>query len=248
MYAHDGFTWDNDTTFSYKTKITFLAANYTPIEDPALLSRFSIVVPQRKLDDDLRNYVMTHPRLNVNLEPGISPPFRSINEAVDAMMGSHRPVLPLSFNLTEELKGIRGITPRIHGNIIKKILAAAWWGFWYDSEQVRGMALEQVISKRESQSGTEDKVIELLKGGWFTIQDIAGQLGIGYHQVWKTLAIIRDQPFVVVRKKDPTDKRKVYLHIEENPSNVGPMTPKDMPTEQIDLTKIKKENAREEKR
>jgi hypothetical protein len=192
------------------------AANYNPVEDPALLSRFNVVVPNRELDDELRNHVMMHPQLLIELEPGISPPYTGIREAVDSVMGSHRPPLPMGFDLTSELAGIRGLTPRIHSTIIKKLLAAAWWGFWYDSDAIRGMAYSAISSKRVSQRDYTDAVIDKFKSGFFTLQQVADELGLSPHAVWKVLYMLRDQPFKILKRKNPRDERQAYIHIIDN--------------------------------
>jgi hypothetical protein len=216
QFLRDNLVWENDNTFQYRTSFSMWAANYNPVEDPALLSRFNVVVPNRELDDELRNHVMMHPQLLIELEPGISPPYTGIREAVDSVMGSHRPPLPMGFDLTSELAGIRGLTPRIHSTIIKKLLAAAWWGFWYDSDAIRGMAYSAISSKRVSQRDYTDAVIDKFKSGFFTLQQVADELGLSPHAVWKVLYMLRDQPFKILKRKNPRDERQAYIHIIDN--------------------------------
>jgi hypothetical protein len=215
-YKDDKFVWDTDTSFRYTTKATFWAANYTPIDDAALLSRFNIVHPEKQLDDELMHWVMTHPYLDITLEPGVTPMFPDIQTAVDGIMGNHRPDIPFSINLREELKGIRGLGPRIYSNIIKKLMAAAWWGFWYDGGQVRALAMSSLIAKSDSQKGIDDQVIDKLKEGWYTLGEIATELGVSYMKVWQVLNKTHDRTFIVTRKLDPKDKRIVYMHIQES--------------------------------
>lgn len=217
MYAQDNMTWENDTTFRFKTKCTVWAANYNPIEDRAMLERFNIVVPQKKLDSNLRDYVMTHPTMDIKPEAGVCPPYKDINEAVDSVMHSHRPPLPVSISLKKEFEGIRGITPRTHSNILKKLKAAAWWGFWYDSDDVHGMALSSVSAKSESQRDVESTIIEKLLGDWYTVQGLAGELGVSTKKVVEVLKGLRDQPFAVVRKKD--SKGKYLVRVYESGKN-----------------------------
>jgi len=218
QFNRDNLTWENDNLFHYRTAFTMWAANYLPVEDQALLSRFNVVVPNRELDDELRNHVMMHPQLIVELEPGICPPFTDIREAVDAVMATHRPPLPIGFNLSEELRGIRGLTPRIHSSIIKKLLAAAWWGFWYDPDAIRGMALSAISAKRVSQRDYTDAVVDKFKSGFFTLQQVSEELGISPHAVWKVLYMLRDQPFKILKRKNPRDERQAYIHIVDNTS------------------------------
>jgi len=232
FYASNHFEWEGSNTFRYKTKVTLWCANYTPVEDPALLNRFNIVNPERVLDETLRNWVMMHPYMDLRLEPGIAPPFKDINEAVDAMMGANRPPLPVALDLREELKGIKGLGPRAHSNIIKKILAAAWWGFWYDSDTVRGKALNEMMAKSESLKGKDEDIIDKLKSGWYTIGDVAAELGISYGAVWKVLNQLKDRPYVVLRKKDPKDKRTVYLRLAENTQSMSTQQKQEL----VDLT------------
>ena len=216
QFTRDNLVWENDNSFHYRTSFTMWAANYLPVEDIALLSRFNVVVPNRDLDDDLRNHVMMNPQLIVEMEPGVTENYGDIRSAVDTVMGSHRPPLPMGFDLTKELSKISGITPRIHSNIIKKILAGAWWGFWYDSDAVRGMGYEAVSSKRISQRDFTDDILDKFKSGYFTVQQVANELGLSPHAVWKTLYMLRDQPYRVFRKKNPQDERQAYIHIEDN--------------------------------
>jgi hypothetical protein len=214
-FKDDNFIWDNDTSFTYKTKVTLWAANYTPIEDAALLSRFNIVYPEKLLDEDLMHYVMTHPYMDVVLEPGVAPLFMDIQTAVDGIMANHRPPIPFSVDLREELKGVKGLSPRVYSNIIKKLMASAWWGFNYDTGQVRALAMSSMMAKTDSQKSFEDDVIDMLKSGWYTLSEIAIRLGIPYSKVYSVLNKSRDTPFLVMRKRDPKDARIMYLHMVE---------------------------------
>jgi hypothetical protein len=218
QYKSAEFRWDSATSFAYKTHVTLWCANYTPIEDSALLSRFNIVVPEQELSVGLKNHVMTHPYLpfdNKSIEP-----FETIWEAVDALMGTNRPDLPAAFDLSDILSDVPYLTPRMHSNIIKKLLAAAWWGFWLDEDVVKGMALTHVMSKSKSMKNQEDTIMELLKSGFHTINDVAAQTGTSYSMVWKVLNTLRDKPFIVIRQKDTKDRRKIYIKVVENPSAI----------------------------
>jgi hypothetical protein len=216
IYKSSKFRWDNATSFSYMTHVTLWCANYTPIEDNAMLSRFDIVVPEQELDVSLKNWVMTHPYLEWD-DKGIEP-FETIWESIDALMGTNRPILPVAFDLSDILSDVPYLTPRMHSNIIKKLLAAAWWGFWLDEDAVKGMALTHVMSKSKSMKGQEDVIMELLKSGFHTIGDISSQTGTSYSMVWKILNSLKDKPFLVVRQRDSKDRRKIYIKVVENPN------------------------------
>jgi len=250
-YKDDLFTWENDTSFRYRTKVTLWAANYTPIDDPALLSRFNIVYPQKTLDEDLKDYVMMHPYLEDHvLEPGVAPYFKDIQTAVDGIMANHRPPIPFTIDLRDELRGIRGLSPRIHSNIIKKLMAAAWWGFWYETGFVRALAMSSMMAKADSQRGLEDEIIELLKDDWHTMSEVAQELGISYMKVWAVLNKAHDRPYTIYRKTDPKDKRKVYLRIQESDrmSSNDPNT-KAQPDNsmiRVPVVELKKEKKKEE--
>lgn len=238
-YGANKFKWTSNSAFTYKTKVTLWCANYTPVENEALLNRFNIVNPRAALDESLRDHVMMHPYLELKLEPGVSPPFDNIRDAVDAMMGANRPPLPVAFDLRGEFKGIRGLAPRTHSNVIKKILAAAWWGFWLDSDVVRGMAMEGIMAKTESLKRGDDDIIDMLKTGWHTINDIAAEKGVSHKAVWSLLNQIKDKPFVIIRKRDTTDRRKIYVHLVENTQTM--VKPPEGKGEVVDLDTTKTE-------
>jgi hypothetical protein len=233
-YEKDNFVWDSATSFRYKTKVTIWAANYTPIDDLALLSRFNILTPQQELDEELRHHVMENPWIKVDAK-AIPKGFNTINEAVDSIMGSHRPLIPVGFDLRKPLAGIRGITPRIHSNIIKKLLAASWWGFWYDSDSIRGMALGMIVSRRESQRDQQDIIIDKLKSGWFTIKDLASITGLPYGAIINVLKELRALPFKLVKMKDPEDSRKIYIHLTDVMDTMGKIKPEDKQKEKVNL-------------
>jgi DNA-binding MarR family transcriptional regulator len=66
----------------------------------------------------------------------------------------------------------------------------------------------------------EDTIMELLKSGFHTINDVAAQTGTSYSMVWKVLNTLRDKPFIVIRQKDTKDRRKIYIKVVENPSAI----------------------------
>jgi len=178
-----GITFIDNTTFTYRTNWVLFAATYNNkfLVDSALESRFALMLPKKKLDNELVKHVNR------------APPFALSQEAVDSLRFEVLMDKPIEtmIKLPDECYEFP-ITMRDAGMICSTLLCKKWWGLKPTKEEAVALAQEYSKNSDEIWKSAEDKVLDvLLSGGGRSVDELVGETGLHIRTVYKALNNLR---------------------------------------------------------
>jgi hypothetical protein len=179
-----GIEFLDNNTFTYSTNWILLASTYNRkfLVDNALESRFTIVYPEKKLDNALTKHLVEAGPFTLNTETVLA--FRQLlldDKGIDT-----REKLP-----HEAYEDEHPLTPRDSGAILSWMLCRKWWGFKTSKDEVLQI-IEQIRSRRENLWKTaDDKVFDAIESLAKTAEQIAKETDLTKRQVYYSLRNIR---------------------------------------------------------
>lgn len=180
-----GITFIDRNTFTYKTDWVMLAGTYNKkfLVDNAFESRFSVITPEKKLDNELARYVVTHKHEEFN-EDAVYNLRGAIGETYELDLKDSK--LP-----DQVFDGNSNLTMRICSQLLSYRLCRAWWGIKTEDEDI--IRMSRLISERTETvwKTADDRVFDCIEMEPKTSQCIADELNISRRQVYYSLRKIR---------------------------------------------------------
>jgi len=174
--------------FEYYCSPTVMVATYSRkyLMDNAMTSRFTVVMPDFRLDSDLAYDIEQSPEVILN-DPHIK---RAFNRFV---FEEDNPIDPSQIVMPDEGRDIPGLSPRIINEARMFRAGMEWWGQYVTDKDILKRMKRNVDIQNRIWTSNIDRIYNALQGNKMTVSEIVDSLGIPQATVYRVLRKLRPE-------------------------------------------------------
>ena len=196
-----GIKWLDNCTFEAPVRSVFLGCTYDNsfLDDPAFQSRFNIIVPEKELDGTLNTHIKKY-----------GPTFCIPEEISERLRYFLRaPMMWLSgfeYEVPDEISGLKGMTPRKTGELMRYGLARKWWGLDTSLPAISQAQQKMMVSQKHASQNRVDTVINLITKMPYTVKKLVEATGFSKSALYRILS-----PLPTSKEDTQTGAKGYYL-------------------------------------